>query len=754
MNGTPANPIDFGGTASASRVLRAVVITCLLVAATLVAAAVAYHFLFSFFPPYDDEGYFLVTLRQFLGGHPLYDQVYTQYGPFYYWLNWLGFAPVGVLPNHDSIGCLVVGVWATCLLLNALFVQRLTGSVLLAVLALLFTFRTLFGFAFEPGHPQGLCVLMITLLPLLATAQGVRSRAACNAVTGALLAGLLLTKVNVGVFATTGVALSLGWATRGRTGAALAMAAGIGVLALPAVLMRPHWGTDWAVTYALLVTLSALPIVLAHWQRESSFLRPRDWLPFLGGAAIISLAVIGATLAHGTSPAGLLDGVLLQHTRFATAFYLHADIPRASIAAALASVGLYGLYRAARTRPPAQDALAGLLLVAKGLFAAFVLYNSYQIGQRVMLSYALPFAWLALTSAGPAQPGGRFTYARHVLAAQAVLQSLVAYPVAGSQGSLATVFLNVLAILCLSDVAAGVLGTAATGRRFVWQTLAALALIGLQGKYALDTRRYYDSLDPLELPGAARIRLPEGQATVYRWLAANLDAFADTFVTMPGLNSLYLWTGREPPTTYNTTDWMALFDAGRQEQIVAAAAAHPRICAVRSLSLARSWLRGQDLATMPLAGYIDREFRTIGSVGGYEFRVGVGRTDVEPVLCVRPAETGANGWTHRALLTALPGRTAFRFTITELLPDSADRPTTAPSERTLADSEAGAAVHLRIGVGGAGHVAAAPASLDLSSRCQLWLKLPPAALSARGRALVLRLFDADNRRILSVPFLD
>jgi hypothetical protein len=37
----------------------------------------------STFSWYDDEGFMLFTLRQFGSGTPLYDGMYTEYGPFY-----------------------------------------------------------------------------------------------------------------------------------------------------------------------------------------------------------------------------------------------------------------------------------------------------------------------------------------------------------------------------------------------------------------------------------------------------------------------------------------------------------------------------------------------------------------------------------------------------------------------------------------------------------------------------------------------
>src|SRR5207302_295637 len=55
-----------------------------LLAAVAVAGtlAIAWPATFTAFPPYDDEGYVLAVLIPFVRGRALYDEVYTQHGPF------------------------------------------------------------------------------------------------------------------------------------------------------------------------------------------------------------------------------------------------------------------------------------------------------------------------------------------------------------------------------------------------------------------------------------------------------------------------------------------------------------------------------------------------------------------------------------------------------------------------------------------------------------------------------------------------
>src|SRR5450755_2984681 len=57
----------------------------------------AYWAMFSQFAPYDDEGVFDFSLKLFVAGHPLYNSVFSEYGPFYYEL----FGGLFALTGHS-----------------------------------------------------------------------------------------------------------------------------------------------------------------------------------------------------------------------------------------------------------------------------------------------------------------------------------------------------------------------------------------------------------------------------------------------------------------------------------------------------------------------------------------------------------------------------------------------------------------------------------------------------------------------------
>src|SRR6185503_3964129 len=66
-----------------------------------VLAWICHRLVFAQFQGYDDEGYLLVTVQQFLQGLPLYDDAYTQYGPAYYLWQKIIHGTVGIPVTHD-----------------------------------------------------------------------------------------------------------------------------------------------------------------------------------------------------------------------------------------------------------------------------------------------------------------------------------------------------------------------------------------------------------------------------------------------------------------------------------------------------------------------------------------------------------------------------------------------------------------------------------------------------------------------------
>src|SRR3981081_639231 len=99
-------------------------------AAILVMAAVGVYLrMCTGFMPFDDEGYVLIGVRSLLEGKPLYSQVYAQYGPFFYLIQWAIYSLLGQNASPD-LERLIAGVmWLLASVLLAYAVYRLTMSL-------------------------------------------------------------------------------------------------------------------------------------------------------------------------------------------------------------------------------------------------------------------------------------------------------------------------------------------------------------------------------------------------------------------------------------------------------------------------------------------------------------------------------------------------------------------------------------------------------------------------------------------------
>jgi hypothetical protein len=136
-----------------------------------------------------------------------------------------------------------------------------------------------------------------------------------------------------------------------------------------------------------------------------------------------------------------------------------------------------------------------------------------------------------------------------------------------------------------------------------------------------DLLHKYRALAPLGLPGAARIRLTEQEVRVYRDIVASIERDCDTFISMPGFNSFYFWTRKDPPTGFNAGPWMTLFDDQTQQQIADRLAEHESACVIYNQIVSEEWVQGRNIDRGPLVRYIRTSFRTVRTTGDFEFMI-------------------------------------------------------------------------------------------------------------------------------------
>jgi hypothetical protein len=129
-------------------------------------------------------------------------------------------------------------------------------------------------------------------------------------------------------------------------------------------------------------------------------------------------------------------------------------------------------------------------------------------------------------------------------------------------------------------------------------------------------RREHAQLRPLQLPGSTHVRMDNETVKMYQALAHYLATESSTFVTYPGVNSLYLWANKRPPTQLNSTGWGQLTHAQQREILdTLAKAEKPRLVVVEAM------MQGWDAAAYdpirPLARFVTEDCRPLRRMGRF-----------------------------------------------------------------------------------------------------------------------------------------
>lgn len=599
--------------------------------------------MFSTFMLYDDEGYVLLSLRNFAEHGRLYGAVYTQYGPLpyvlYYGLHLLGF-PL----THVAGRLLTLAAWAGSAGLSCALVWRATRNFGAALATLAAVFVYLWIMVSEPNHPGALIAFLTALLAALGCRLlAEKKNARWAALAGALSTALMLTKINVGVFAALSVGTFLLLHSRHtglRRAAPWFVAAGLALL--PFALMRSLLGTPWVQIYAAVFALAAVPVAWSAGRAaraEPDFrFSGREVLSALTGTCAVALIVLGVVLARGSSPAEILDGTLLGPLRHPAHFSLVFPWPPWTLTVAILSLALFVAAVFVHRNPACMMLVDGgvavlRLLAGLGLAAAILGFPNAS-PDNTIIAYSLPFLWVFLWPL-PGENTLAIT-ARTWLALLFLGQWLHAYPVPGSQIAWGTFLALPLTVLGGVEAAAWLRDRALFAPplfskiRLTTQLIFAAIAIITGGRLLQIGSRYLDSR-PLGLPGAASLRLPDSTTATYRLLCLNAAAHTDLLFSLPGMFSFNLWTGLPSPTLANVTHWFSLLDDTQQQAIIHVLEAHPR-SGIIVQSGHVDFLRQRGLTPAgPLYDYLMRTYEPAFSVDGFEFRVRHGR-HIAPLL--------------------------------------------------------------------------------------------------------------------------
>jgi hypothetical protein len=537
----------------------------------LVAFVYAFYTIFS--QPFGlDEGYLMITVQSFLERQPLYDVVFTQYGPAYYVYEWFLHRVLSIPLTHDATRWLCIVHWLGAAALLGVIGRAMTGSLFAGLFAFSQGVVHLAYLSREPGHPQEIIALLLALG--VVAANRIDKKTGLPGL-GVLAAALLFIKPNIGIFFAAALFLAVYFHSNrvraGANGRTWLLIAGCALL--PFLLMRRHVMFEWCRNYSLVAALGVVATALTARDVASHQVSLRRCIEAMIAFVAVAGVFAGIATFTGTSAAGLLDGLLLTPLRTPDIAILPLRVPNAAVFNALVSL-LVAMFASVTAGHARRDFVVTLLKLCFVLVSSFVLIG--RPGAQLM--YVLPWVWLVAIpgSHRAVQSAPATSFPRVFLALAAAWQSLQAYPVAGTQLAVGSMLLVVATTVCLADVivegmalqrAAPLLKRLPIARAAC--ATALLCFFALIWCKLPSTRRNHTALPRLNLPGATLVRTDTEMVQRYQALAQYLQANCDTFITCPGINDFYFWTGKRPPTHLNPTT-ISILTVRQQEQILTA----------------------------------------------------------------------------------------------------------------------------------------------------------------------------------------
>ena len=572
--------------------------------------------LFTGFSFYDDEGSLVLMSRWMADGHPVYRDFQSIYGPFYYLYKALGHAATGGLVSHATGRLIAIFPWVLTSVLVFGYTLRATRSRIAALAAWLVILRMLAFIAAEPGHPQEICVLLVTaLIAVMAT----RLRPMHFAAAGALVAALTLTKINIGVYSGAGVLLvSLAAMRAGRTRAILFGAMAALCLAAPVCLMAPLLGAPdagWVRSCCALITASILPVIaILTVRRPDRVPGARQWRAVAAGFAGCTALVLAWAMAQGASLADVVSSSVLANLRDAHTWTVPLFVGPAGALATVAGLGAAGLWLYG-ARDVSARWIAWLKLTIGIATVGLALRNSAELA----FALAFPFIWMVML---PPKESAFRQFPRALLAAVTVLGGLYVYPVAASQLRFTMVLLAIVATISVHDAVLALTAgwTWTEARRKHAQRLLAALPVAAYLLTIFTAVQVYRRLSPLDLPGTTGIHIDPDQRDGYQWVVHKVNQGCDSFVSFPAMHSFYMWTGKVPPVYPDVDGWQPYLSRERQA-VERRMLEGPRSCVVFIDYLVPFWLLPEDTPDRTLLSYIQEKFVEVDRRGDFHFLV-------------------------------------------------------------------------------------------------------------------------------------
>ena len=586
--------------------------------------AIAYFpLVFNKFARYDDEGFYLTSIRAFLKHGSLYSHTRSAYGPFYYSVMGLVYRVTGQQPTLFNGRMIVLVLAAITAGIFGATVFRVTRHLMLTLVCQLASFITVMKVAGnEPMHPAGLILLLVSILAYALVSFAMTDQTKFLAIAGAAAGALMMCKINVGLFAVAAIVMGFVIGNR-EIGKTLRALVAIAVVALPFALVLPRFYQVQYVQLGALVGLALLATLAPLSVDEVSF--PVRGL-LTAAIAAVGAVVVSAIwpLLNGTTPGEFVKGVITAPLKQVDHLAIAAKVDVAWLPIVLTAVGVYYAlsHRNTDDREPTllgNALLPSLLLVVAGLwvFGLALGFSGFQDAFGAFLPAIALIGALAWTSAVPP----RIRVALRFLVPLAILQTLHAYPVAGSQKAWSTVAVY---MPCAIAIAVGLERLPAwreTRALVRWVAVAAfgLAFTLSAGLWPVALWHEYQNSTALALPGTRLVRVDKRTASTLKALTREVKHNCDTFYSAPGFDSLYVFTGLTPPTGLLTNHAGVLNTNEQTELAGQIAAVHDsgkRMCIVRDLTAFAAWERSS-YGRGPLGAAVAPYDRVVGKAGSY-----------------------------------------------------------------------------------------------------------------------------------------
>jgi hypothetical protein len=239
------------------------------------------------------------------------------------------------------------------------------------------------------------------------------------------------------------------------------------------------------------------------------------------------------------------------------------------------------------------------------------------------LGCLLPWSWLLIAGK---KKMDKDLFPRIFLSFLAVWQGLQAYPVAGTQVAIGTLIGVLVFSVCLWDAISAFATTsllrlplpkvASVGSSRlvpIGVLLALLEVFSIKWCNPVLEWREYETKESMGLPGCHYRRINPDDAIQYRKLAKILKTKSDTFFIFPGLNSMYFWTDKRPPTYFNISGEGNMLTEPQQMEIVEALKQAGRSLVVLRIVTGLSGPLHGELKAGPLADFVFKGYDQIDS---------------------------------------------------------------------------------------------------------------------------------------------